>query len=462
MDATTAIALGILGIIWFVLMVLTFRPPDTPKVTRLVFFLLWLTASVILGWIFLIKVYKFNPNPLRVDAARWLTKDKMIYLGDIVPGLYDLDYIRRVDTDWEEENLKEEWLAFYEYDVTTQREGELPTGPWGAAIYDYDTCRPPAILSFELIPVSYDYLGQDWADVAVDNIIPYADPLSSLEDRPEVLVAGTTRGVVTDLNIFRKAGVDLDCLERQQWQAVHPGEAFPNPYRYENIGSFRGNYRVERNGSTVTVVDRGPFERSQLVVYRHYRPENGYYFQPGTEILLEPVEYTVDFGPGRPDEVTQVYYPEKSVLAFYKNLGKDEDQLAEAQTWLSPGAQQAYDIETNTFGLSAAPESIAQAREDLARVLVWEIRYDPDVEAEQLHMDRKVTVIVVGVNEQGYIDYEHPCEVTWTVIGQPRSGALPYNCEWRLDSYESTCPPPGEMGAIDLGLPLLSQATPID
>jgi hypothetical protein len=462
MDATTAIALAILGIIWFVLMILAFRPPDTPKLSRLVFFLMWLAVSIVLGWIFLVKVYKFNPNPLRVDLARWLTKDHMIYLGDFVPGLFDLDYIQRVDTDWEEENLKEEWLAFYEYDVTTRREGVQPTGPWGGAIYDHDACRPPAILSFELIPISYDYLGQDRAYVTVGNIIQYADPLSGLEDRPEVLISGTTRGVVTDLNIFRKAGVDLDCLQRQQWQAVHPGEAFPNPYRYENIGSFRGIFSVERQGSTVTVVDRGPFERSQLVVRRQYRPENGYYFQPGTEILLEPVEYTVDFGPGRPDEVTQVYYPEKSVLAFYKNLGKDADKLAEAQTWLSPGAQQAYDIETNTFGLSAAPESVARAREDLARVLVWEIRYDPDVEAEQLHMDRRVTVIVVGVSEQGYIDYDHPCEVTWTVIGQPRSGALPYNCEWRLDSYVSTCPPPGEMGAIDLGVQSLSQTSPND
>ncbi len=259
MDATTAIALGILGIIWFVLMVLTFRPPDTPKVTRLVFFLLWLTASVILGWIFLIKVYKYNPNPLRVDAARWLTKDNMIYLGDIVPGVYDLDYIRRVDTDWEEENLKEEWVAFYEYDVTTQREGEQPTGPWGAAIYDYDACRPPAILSFELIPVSYDYVGQNWADVAVDNIIPYADPLSGLEDRPEVLVTGITRGVVTDLNIFRKAGVDLDCLERQQWQRCTPARRFPTPIAMKTSAPSGETTVSTRNGSTVTVVDRGPF-----------------------------------------------------------------------------------------------------------------------------------------------------------------------------------------------------------
>jgi hypothetical protein len=178
--------------------------------------------------------------------------------------------------------------------------------------------------------------------------------------------------------------------------------------------------------------------------------------------LLDPVEYTVAFGPGRPDEVTQVYYPEKSVMAFYGNLGKDENNLAEAKNWLSPGAQQAYDIETNTFGLSAALDSVARAREDLARVLVWEIRYDPDIEAEQLHMDREVTVVVVGVNEQGEIDRAHPCEVTWTVIGQPRAGALPYNCEWRLDRYRSTCPPPGEMGETDQNLPMLSQLTRAD
>jgi len=31
--------------------------------------------------------------------------------------------------------------------------------------------------------------------------------------------------------------------------------------------------------------------------------------------------------------------------------------------------------------------------------------------------------------------------VTWRVIGVPNDRALPYGCEWRLDSYESTCQP---------------------
>jgi hypothetical protein len=438
--ATTAVGLGIAGILWVVLGILTFRPPGGPKASRLFFFLLWLGASFILSYFFLVKVYKWNPNPLRVEIARTMTEEKMIYLGDIVPGLYDLDYIHRIDTDQETEEIPEEWLAFYQYDVQVPEKG-TPSGPYGAAIYDYDDCRPPAILSHELVPVSYDYLGEENAYALVEDIIAYADPLSANADRPEVIINGVSRGVVTDLNIFRKVGVELNCFQMQQWRAAHSGEAFPNPLRYENIGSFRGNYRIERQGSTVIVVDRAGFERSQFVVKRQYRPESGAYFRPGTQILLDPVEYTLDFGPGKPDQVTQVYYPEKSVLAFYRNLGKDETQLEQAQTYLGPEAKVAYDIETDPFGLSTDPDSPARARQNLARVLVWEIRYEPDVEAEQLHKNRQVRVTVVGVNEAGTIDYQHPCQVTWTVIGEERPGALPYGCEWRLDRYQTTCPP---------------------
>jgi hypothetical protein len=96
-------------------------------------------------------------------------------------------------------------------------------------------------------------------------------------------------------------------------------------------------------------------------------------------------------------------------------------------------------MEANPFGLSMAPDSVARARDKLARVLVWEIQYVPDVNAEQLHQDRQVTVTVVGVNEQGQIDYEHPCRVTWTVIGVPKQGAIPFGCEWRLQDYVSEC-----------------------
>ena len=423
----------ILGAVWIFLLLWTLRPP-TPRFSALISFVLLLGVSAVLGYIFYTKVLEKNPNPMKVQLARFVTEDKLIYLGDFVPGLFDLNYIYRIDTDGETEEIKEEWVAFYQYDVRIPESG-VPLGPFGGAVYDYGICRPPAVNSYELVPVNYDYLAQNKINVQVENIIPYADPVSGGVDRPEVIVNGLTREVLTDLNIFRKTGVGLDCFQLQQWQTAHPGEVFPNPFRYASIGSFRGNNRVQRQGSTVTVVDRAPFERSQITIRRQYRPENGSYYRPGTQILLDPVEYGLTFAQGVPDEVAQVYYPEKAVLAFYLNLTQDEQQLQEANGYLSTDAQAIFDIETDYFGL-------AMPRDELARVLVLEIRYEPNVEAEQLHMERQVTVTVVGVDKAGNIDWAHPCQVTWGVIGAEKVGALPYNCEWRLDWYQSTCPPP--------------------
>lgn len=427
------VLLALLGLAWITLLALTFRAPGAPRLDRLIFFQLLLVVSFVLGYVFLVMVFDFNPNPIRVRIARNMTKNNMIYLGDFVPGLFDLDDIRRIDTDGVDEEISEEWLARFQYDVTTP-EGCTPRGPWGAAIYDYTECRPPAIQSYELVPVSYDYLAQDGLDVVSGNVISYADPVSGGRDYLEVIANGYTRGVVTDLNIFRKTGVGLDCFQMQQWRATHPGESFPNPFRYENIGSFRGNYRVERDGATVTVVDRSPFERSQITVRRQYRPLNGSYFEPGTQVLLPPVESALAFGPGEPDQVSQVYYPEKAVLAFYQNLTKDKAQLEKANGYLSPDAQAIFNINTDQFGL-------AMPRDELARVLVLQIRYEPNIEAEQLRQDREVTVEVVGVDKDGRIDWDNRCFVTWGIRGAAKPGALPYGCEWQLDWYHSTCAP---------------------
>lgn len=427
------VLLALLGLAWITLLALTFRAPGAPRLDRLIFFQLLLVVSFVLGYVFLVMVFDFNPNPIRVRIARNMTKNNMIYLGDFVPGLFDLDDIRRIDTDGVDEEISEEWLARFQYDVTTP-EGGTPRGPWGAAIYDYTECRPPAIQSYELVPVSYDYLAQDGLDVVSGNVISYADPVSGGRDYLEVIANGYTRGVVTDLNIFRKTGVGLDCFQMQQWRATHPGESFPNPFRYENIGSFRGNYRVERDGATVTVVDRSPFERSQITVRRQYRPLNGSYFEPGTQVLLPPVESALAFGPGEPDQVSQVYYPEKAVLAFYQNLTKDKAQLEKANGYLSPDAQAIFNINTDQFGL-------AMPRDELARVLVLQIRYEPNIEAEQLRQDREVTVEVVGVDKDGRIDWDNRCFVTWGIRGAAKPGALPYGCEWQLDWYHSTCAP---------------------
>lgn len=427
----------VLGIGFLALLFLTFRSPDAPKLDRLLYFLLLLAVAGAMGYFFLINVLHYNPNPAKVRLSQVLTEHKLIDLGEIVPGVFDhLDYVHRVDTDGEPEESKEEWLVFYQYDVQLSEQG-VARGPYGAAIYDHDDCRPPAIQSFELVPASYDYLGEDWTYIYdVANIIPYADPISRGLDRLEVIIAGSSRGVVTDLNIFRKVGVTPSCMERQAWARDHDGQPFRDEWqlRYANVGSFRGSYKVSLAGSTVTVLDRGGFERSQFTVRRQYTPVDGFYFRPGTQVLLDPVEYSLGFGPGQPDEISQVYYPEKAVLAFYLALGKDKERLERAESYLSEVAKARYDIESDQFG-------VAMPRGDLARVLVWEIRYDPDIAAEQAHEPRTVTLKVVGVDKDGNW-HEHPARlVTWRIVGVDKPGALPYGCEWRLDEILSAAAP---------------------
>ena len=444
------VVLIILMIAWVFFLFWTFRSP-APKIGQLITFLGLLGVSGILGLLFLTEVLHWNPNPLKVNLSRFLTEDKTIYLGDIVPGLYDLDYIHRIDADGEGSTSGSEtgdqWLAFYKYDVVTF-EDRAPGGPFGASIYEPDGCRPPSILAFELVPVSYDYLGQDAVGVRVANIIKYPDPMSNSQDRPEVIISGQTRGVVTDLNFFRKAGIKQDqCLPWRKDSSYPTALQLTSPFSYQNVGSFRGSYKVELSQSegdpsTVTVWDSGGFERSQLTVRKQYRPgPNGSYLRPEGQELWAPVEYSLDFGPGQPDLVPQVYYPEKAVLAFYLNLTKDQALLDEAEQYLSPRAQQEYDMRSDPFGLSTDPASVARARGELARVLVWEIRYEPDVEAEQEHQARTVEATVVGVDQDGNIDYAHPCQVTWRVVGITNPQAQPYGCEWRLDSYVSSCQP---------------------
>jgi hypothetical protein len=415
-------------------------------------------VSLILGYFFLVRVFEFNPNPLRVSGARFLTKDRMIYLGDIVPGVFDLDYIYRIDASAPQERTAsgedplEDWIVLYQYDVVGAQ-SENPVGPYGAAIYEPDACRPPVILSFELVPASYDYLAQDEirvagdledpaSDLQVRNIVDFQDPVSANLDRPEVIVFGRTGNVRTDLNIFRKVGMDSYCTPLRELRPTPtPGASastamtLTTPFEYQNIGSFRGTYRVAlgdpaRAKDSVTVWDRAGFERSQFTAKRVYAPQNGSYFVPGTTQLVEPRSSGLDFGPGWPDNLPQVYYPEKAVLAFYLSLTTSGTDLSRAESYLSDDGRRQYDAYRDQFGL-------ALPRREVGSVLVWEICYSPDVAAEQNHADREVRAVVVAVDRNGQIDSANPQIVQWKVIGDEEPSALPYGCEWKLDTYET-------------------------
>jgi len=438
----SAILVAFLAISWVVLFLLTFRAPDAPKFTRLLLFQLLLLVSGLLCYVFLVTVIGVNPNPYRVAISRFMLHDRGIYLGDVIPGLYDLNYISRIDTDQDEDDLvEEEWVAFYQYDVRTPQEGP-PRGPFGGAIYDQDRCRPPIIYSFELVPVSYDYLGQDSVYVSVENIIPYKDPLSwdrtgQELDRPEVIIAGMTGAVVTDLNIFRKVGWDQECEPRREVQTGPPPyQKATVPFNYQVIGTFRGNYSVWRNGATVTVVDRAGFERSQIVARRVYTPDpaTGSYLVPTSHdpdklVLREPNWVGLGFGPGRPDKTREVYYPEKTVLAFFLELGEDDKRALGSAC--QGGGKSSSDYHPEQFGLTLPLR-------DLQEVVVCELAYIPDIEGEQNHDTQIVRARVVEVPKGGSNSCELARSLKCEVAAAPNPRALPYGCEWCvLQCYEA-------------------------
>lgn len=425
----------LLALVFMVLFYAIFRAP-TPGIDRLLLFLVWLAVAGLLAYFFAVRVLNYDPDPARLAIARTITNQKIIDLTQIVPGLPpDLDRIYRIDTDGDDERIEDaevarEWLVVYRYDAVVQDEA-IVGGPFGAAIYDTGLCRPPSIFSFELVPVSYDYLGQDNVAVEVANIVDYDDPLSDPSglgvDRPEVIITGFTDRTATDLNIFRKVGYYTLC-EPTRAHADPYAETITLPYKYQVIGTFRGTYQVERNGATIVVKDRAGFERSQIVVRRVYtpNPNTGSYLvplstDPTRYVLRSPDEVGLAFGPGRPEATREVYYPEKTVLAFFLDLGVNTER-AMSYTCQGKGRN---DYEPVNFGLEL-PLS------ELERVNVCEMRYVPDDEAERNHETRTVGVKVVEVEGGERPDCSQARSLVCTVLSSPNPDALPFGCEWCL------------------------------
>lgn len=418
----------IVGLI--ILVLVTFRSP-TPNLSRLVSFVLLLGVALALVYVLLVQVLHVNPRPLALSIANELTEGKLIDLSTMVPAARGLDHVYRLETDADEgENeqdaaARDEWVVSYRYGIpgdSTKQTG----GPWGGVVYDQDDCPLPALLPFELLSTNGRYLGEDEVSFAVENIIPYRDPLSGDRDRPEVIVAGMSNGVTRDLNIFRKTGMQANCDNRQQAQAAGPETESSIPVIYENVGSFQSTYALTRQGSNVTVLDQSAPDRSGIVIVKKYRPGNGSYFRPGTHVLLDPVEVGLGFAASQDNESSPIYYPERAVLAFYLALGSAKAKLEGAQAYLSDSARKRYDIQTDQFGL-------ALPRQELERVLVGEIRYDASLSAEQACQERIVQVTIVGVRANGSSDLSSAHVVTWRVIGITNPKAMPYGCEWLLD-----------------------------
>ncbi len=384
----------------------SFRPTEFPAIIiRMVVTLCvaWVVFNIVLafGCWFFVRLTHYDLDPGRVQLAEFLTKDRMINLQKVEPGIQTIRHIFRLDTDGDG---SEEWVVLYSYDRTEQNQG-----PYGAAVYDMDRCRPPAIVTYDLRSHDYNYVAENlslrWGGA------PQMQDVNA-DGKPELVF-----DFGNDLSIFRWFDNTQNCMA--------PG---PGQQGYDVLGTFRGTGGVTvQGGGRIAVRDRGILERSQTVIKRVYTPDpNGSYLYPGDGGLYPPVEVGIEFAFGLPQSADQLYYPEKAVLAFYLSLGQNNKA---AQAYLSRNAQELYPIETHDFG-------IALPRNELARVLVKELSYAPNAGAEQMLQPQYVTIMVVGVRAGNSADEANPRRVRWRVVGVPRQGALPYNCEWRLDSYE--------------------------
>ncbi len=319
--------------------------------------------------------------------------------------------IQRLDTDGDGVS---EWVVFYRFDLPPSESGRERFAPIAGLVYDATDCRPPSILPYPLDPGDRNYLGTDTVSAEATNLLGADDSV------PEVVARTTTNGIVTALSVFQWFDVTQNpCQPRYAGQQG-----------YRLMGTFRGDAGVEIGANGAIIVKQlAAFDRSQFAYRRVYVPQDrnggaeGYMKEGGRE-LADPTSESITFAFGPPASPRDSPYPEKSILAFYLALGKDNDG---ARTFLAIDADPSV-TQTN-FGLGTPLDEVDH-------VVVKGIEYAPDLDLEQEHEPVQVVARVVTVRKNG--DSDPMREVRWLLKGVPIPERT--DCEWRLSKLISTKP----------------------
>lgn len=250
--------------------------------------------------------------------------------------------VNRVDTD---SDGFREWLVFYQTDPIQQRNWRQPcpdSSPWLGAIYDNDRGEPPIIFPYELTPPNRESLGDSGVSSTLIEVVQNRsdttgvniDSSATTGPIPEILIYGWLRGVPNQLTIFTFQ------------QNTRPWDTPTNtPPRYQVIGAFMGDGGVAYNQETklVTVLDTSPLGRSQLAVrsvYQLHGPVGDQTYMSLTDPtkLAAPIESTIDFAFGPPEDIYKTEYPEQIVLAFYQSLDQDMENVVDwdSREFLAP------------------------------------------------------------------------------------------------------------------------------
>jgi len=342
------------------------------------------------------------------------TKPEESPLLDFGPVFSDLNLnvesIQRLDTDGDK---KLEWALFYRFDLPPAESNQRQFAPIAGLVYDVTDCRPPSILPYPLDPGDRNYLGTDKIKAEVK------DFLTGDNKQPELIVSSVTNGLVTAISIFRWFDdTQNPCVPR-----------YANQQGYRLLGTFRGDAGVRlADGERVIVKNIAGFNRSQIALKEIYVPKTygglKSFMKEDGRSLVDPAQQVVDFAFAPPASPRDSPYPEKSVLAFYRALGKDSEV---PKTYLASDADPS--VRDTNFGLEVPLDQ-------LDHVEVKGIQYAPDPDLEKKHEPVEVTARVVAVHKDGNVDPVREVRLLLKGVSIPDRT----DCEWQISKIISTKP----------------------
>lgn len=299
------------------------------------------TLLVVLGVVLYLasRLLGIDLDPWILGTAQTLSGGRLInfeeaFVGDSNSGLRVCE-VERMNADGD--NFKE-WVVSYQYDVVGEKSWRQPCpdkSPRAVAIYDNDRGEPAVLFPYKLQSPDSDYLGEGPLRIErvemVPNLAETTDPIQ------ELLVYGDGAGTTERLTIFKYQ------QNTAPWDS--PTNAGDQP-RYRVLGSFSGTGGVSFDPKTmkVTVLDRGPFDRSQLAVKNVYElrgdgNDQTYMTEVGAASLDAPINSTIDFAINPPQDVFNADYPEKIVLAFYQSLDAGLNRGWKPEDFLAPDSK---------------------------------------------------------------------------------------------------------------------------
>jgi hypothetical protein len=362
MSVIGIVALGLSVILALIIMIAF--PPVRVALGRMASGTVILLLGLGLVVLLLLAITRFDPTPLLRQLAVAQTGNRVVDFFPTFPDRYKVQEVENVDTDGDGQK---EWVVLYRFDLTDGR------SPYAGAIYDSDRGDPPVIFPYRLVPPDRDYLSDSAISLQLNDLVK----LGETKPVPEVFITGNAGGTNTDLTIFRYVPNSLP------WEVPRD-----EPRRYQVIGSFRGDggVKYDATSKTVTVLNRGGYDRAQLAVQNVYsldETRGTFMSAADPKELGAPASSQVVFAFGMPSDILDTPYPEKLVLGFYKALAQKQSSTIKPEEFLT--GQALIEYSRGNLLYFGFPDVSG----DVTQVKVTQLSYSPQTEA----FDASVTVL---------------------------------------------------------------------